>query len=811
MSGVSDQATRQEDAFMPDLSKNYTAHAVTRESPNGASSNGQHDQSTVNWPVAGSPHAEWALALASIGIPVFPLWGTNGDQCDCGKENCKDAGKHPHPLAEHGHHSATTDPDKIAATWSAAPKANVGVNLKQAGLMIVGPDSPKWLAEFEARGLPETATVQSGGGEGHRHYWYRRPDGCRVMRTCKSGEYDIISDGYAIAPPSTHKSGSTYQFLTLPWSISALPMAPAWAVQMLEDAAADRTDFVPVDPDEPPVDLDGDALARWHGRVMARKDGGDADRSKQLVDIAKDLALAGLTRRGIVDALSNRDRCLWDTPKYAGRTDTDKRYAELADGAFKAAGRVTDVADAAVSGESGGEEGTVTDVADVARVAVSGESGGEEESVGSTLLNDVKTYLKTYVAYPSTHAGIAHTLWIAHTHMMPAWDSTPRLAFLSPEPSSGKTRGLEASNLLVPRAIEAINVSAAYLFRKVDDAAGLPTILFDEIDTIFGPKAKEHEDIRGLINAGHRKGAISGRCVGPNQTPTDFPAYCAVALAGLGDLPDTILTRSVVIAMRRRSSKEKIQPFRQREAEKSGLALQNRLKTWARSVMPTVGKPWPVMPAGIEDRDADVWEALLVVANAAGGEWPELARKAAVYLVNAVKEKPASLGIRFLTDLRVVFKGRDEMGSDEIVDALIKLDEAPWAAIRRGEPINTRYVANKLSGYEVKSTTVRIGPGKKKVVRGFKADDLEDTWDRYLPPLSEGGDTAAAEDVAENETAGESTSSSPPDSPETAASATSATDSAEEIYDPTFDTRSVSFDSFTGGAMNDDSNDDDDY
>src|SRR5438876_703678 len=123
------------------------------------------------------------------------------------------------------------------------------------------------------------------------------------------------------------------------------------------------------------------------------------------------------------------------------------------------------------------------------------------------LLDDVHTILGRFIAYPSDHAHVAHALWLAHTHLMEAWESTPRIAFLSPEPSSGKTRALEISELLVPRPVEAVNVTPAYLFRKVGDPAGPPTILYDEIDTLFGPKAKDNEEVRGMLNAGHRRGA----------------------------------------------------------------------------------------------------------------------------------------------------------------------------------------------------------------------------------------------------------------------------------------------------------------
>jgi hypothetical protein len=124
---------------------------------------------------------------------------------------------------------------------------------------------------------------------------------------------------------------------------------------------------------------------------------------------------------------------------------------------------------------------------------------------------------------------------------MDCWESTPRIAFLSPEPSSGKSRALEVTEPLVPRPVHSVNTSPAYLFRKVSDSAGPPTILYDEIDTVFGPKAKDNEDIRGMLNAGHRKGATAGRCVvrGKEVFTEELPAYCAVALAGLDDLPDT--------------------------------------------------------------------------------------------------------------------------------------------------------------------------------------------------------------------------------------------------------------------------------
>ena len=221
---------------------------------------------------------------------------------------------------------------------------------------------------------------------------------------------------------------------------------------------------------------------------------------------------------------------------------------------------------------------------------------------------------------------------------------TPRIAFLSPEPGSGKTRALEVTELLVPNAVEAVNVSPAYLFRKVADEAGAPTLLFDEIDTVFGPRAKDNEEIRGLLNAGHRKGAVAGRCVvrGKEVFTEELPAYCAVAMAGLGHLPDTIFTRSVIVRMRRRAPGENVEPFRRRLQVGNGHRLRDRLAIWANEIRSRVETTFPKMPPDIEDRNADVWEALLSVADAAGGDWPKRSRDAAVTLVTAAKRAMAA-------------------------------------------------------------------------------------------------------------------------------------------------------------------------
>jgi hypothetical protein len=130
---------------------------------------------------------------------------------------------------------------------------------------------------------------------------------------------------------------------------------------------------------------------------------------------------------------------------------------------------------------------------------------------------------------------------------------------------------------------------------------------------VFGPKAKENEEIRALLNAGHRRGAMTGRCVARGNvfTVEEIPAYSAVALAGLGWLPDTILSRSIIIRMRRRHAGEHIESYRHRVHSHEGHQLRDALAAWAAGVVDELGRVYPVMPEGVEDRDADVWEPLL--------------------------------------------------------------------------------------------------------------------------------------------------------------------------------------------------------
>ena len=180
----------------------------------------------------------------------------------------------------------------------------------------------------------------------------------------------------------------------------------------------------------------------------------------------------------------------------------------------------------------------------------------------------------------------------------------------------------------MPDSLLTLNASPAAIFRTLSTKQ--ITLLFDEVDAIWSKRGQDDtdEDLRALLNAGYKRWATIPRCVGPKHEVVSFPVFCAVALAGLGDLPDTMMTRAVILRMRRRAPHEPVEPFRTRTHEPEGNALRDRLARWAAVVGAAAGRSWPQLPDGIVDRPAEVWEPLLAVAEAAGGQWSEIAGKA---------------------------------------------------------------------------------------------------------------------------------------------------------------------------------------
>jgi hypothetical protein len=344
----------------------------------------------------------------------------------------------------------------------------------------------------------------------------------------------------------------------------------------------------------------------------------------------------------------------------------------------------------------------------------------------------VAQFVRTYVVL-GEHEVTAVALWVFHTHAFDATETTPYLQVYSAEKRSGKSQLLEVLLQLVAKPWRAITPTEAVVFRKI--AEPRPTLLLDEYDAIYGPKAAHHEGLRALLNAGFRVGMTVPRCVGDGSKMrvVDFEVFCPKALAGLGDLPDTVADRSIPIELRRRKRSETVAGFRFRDAAHAAEPLRTALAELAEESLDTLAEARPVTPEQLSDRAADIWEPLLAIADAAEGDWPRRAREAALYLSDRTAREDASRGVQLLGDVRAVFNGEDRLASAELVRRLNEIETSPWGGWNRGLGLDARGLALLVKGYGIKPASHRIGD---KTPKGYLRADFEESWERYLSEAS---------------------------------------------------------------------------
>jgi hypothetical protein len=251
-------------------------------------------------------------------------------------------------------------------------------------------------------------------------------------------------------------------------------------------------------------------------------------------------------------------------------------------------------------------------------------NGHAPKRSGAELLDEISRFIRRFVALSDEQADII-ALWVVHTHAFDAADATGYLSIRSAEKRSGKTRLLETLTLVVARPWLTGRVTAAVLVRKV--AAETPTPLLDESDAAFRGDKEYSETLRGVLNAGFRRGGMASLCVGQgaNLTYQDFPVLAPKAIAGIGKLPDTIGDRSIPVELKRRAPGEHVERFRQRKVKPEAVPLYDAAAAWAEANLEAFSEAEPGLPEELDDRAQDIVEPLLAVADAAGGEWPERA------------------------------------------------------------------------------------------------------------------------------------------------------------------------------------------
>lgn len=318
---------------------------------------------------------------------------------------------------------------------------------------------------------------------------------------------------------------------------------------------------------------------------------------------------------------------------------------------------------------------------------------------------------------------ITTTLWVLHTWLIDAFDISPILNITAPMPNCGKSTLLDILEMIVNKPIKVDNISPAAVYRTVDRYA--PTLLIDEVDAFI----KGNEDMRGIINSGHKKNGRVIRAEGNNFDPTSFSTFCPKALCGIGSMANTLSSRSIKIELRRKLPNESTQNIRHipHELVKE---LSSKLCRFSDDSLNKTLETNPAPPEGLNNRTLDNWEPLITIAQLLGDNWLASAYQAAMQIES--QQGSLDLTTELLRDIKKAFEIADaeKISTSQLLDILHCMEETPWNHYDFGRPINDRKLANQLKRFKISSKNLRLEEGIKK---GYKLEDFHDAFLRYLP------------------------------------------------------------------------------
>jgi hypothetical protein len=579
------------------------------------------------------------------------------------------------PLISDWPRKATCDVETLSVWRHEFPECNWGLATGQAsGVFVLDVDGEEGaaaiseLVRLHCDDWTNTLTAKTARGK-HLYFRWSADTPIRNSASKLACGLDVRGEGgYVLVPPSVHPSGAVYCWAG-PGAEAQIMSAPGWLREMLAAPAQ-------------PVNATQEAV-------------GDIPEGQRNTTLTK---LAGVMRR-------------------RGMTPLAIEAALLAENG--------------VSCRPPLPEAEVQEIArSVSRYAPAYKPQSLELET-SSLLEDTRHFIRRFLVISDAQA-VALSLFILYTYAAKQFECAPYLQVTSAEKRSGKSRLLEVLELLVNRPWLTSRTSAAALVRKLHEAHS--TLLLDESDAAFNGDKEYSEALRGVLNAGHRKGGKASLCLGKgsNVTVIDLCVFGPKVIAGIGRLPDTVADRAIPIQLDRKRPDEKVERFRPRLIGPAASELQARLAQWATDDRLEIFRSdFPELPESFSDRQQDVSEPLLAVADLAGKEWGEAGRRALTDLFGGTAAADESLTVKLLSDILVVFDGRDRISSRDLVAGLVEREGSPWAEFNRGKEITPNTVARLLRKYEIAPRSIREG---EDTFKGYLRDSFEESWARYSVP-----------------------------------------------------------------------------
>jgi putative DNA primase/helicase len=345
------------------------------------------------------------------------------------------------------------------------------------------------------------------------------------------------------------------------------------------------------------------------------------------------------------------------------------------------------------------------------------------------LIEQIEQRIKRHVVL-SDDAILTAALWVAFAWVHDAAVHSPILLVSSPEAECGKSTLLGLVGFLVRRGLTAVEISPAVLYRLIEKWR--PTMIVDEADVAF----KGNPELRAVINAGWTRGTGVPRCNPVTHEPELFDTFGpkAIGLKGL-KVPDTTLSRSIIIDMQRKLPGDKAEGFDHIDDDEL-CSLRRQLLRFADDNLERLRSASPLLPDGFANRIANNWKVMLAIAELGGKTLAERARDAARTLSRRADD--ANLGVELLRDIRDLFVGLDRIRSEDLVNKLVAMVDRPWPEMPyNGKSITQPQVARLLKPYGVKPDQVRFG---ELTFKGFKLEWFKDAF-RYIPSNPPEGET----------------------------------------------------------------------
>jgi hypothetical protein len=351
------------------------------------------------------------------------------------------------------------------------------------------------------------------------------------------------------------------------------------------------------------------------------------------------------------------------------------------------------------------------------------------------LLDEVREWLNRYVWFAKPEQADILAAYVLHTYALDAFDVTPYIIVLSPSKQCGKSLLLEVMRDLVRWGALGSVVSAAWIYRRVGvkDISKRPALIVDEIDSIFSQTTELTDSLRGVINAGNRRGGTIGRATRDGNAE-DIEVFSAKIMAGIdiGRLPPTIVDRSIPIRLERKQTSTRLARYKSQTLVAELKDLRHRLNAWARANVGTLAAlPDPAELDHLSDRQRDAWEPLVWIADTAGPEWARRLRAASKAVADDFGEQEESDAEVILEDVYRVWisdlQRAPFLPTDTLLTGLMRLEDSRWRHYRGGR-LTARALALLLCVYGVKPTHARLGD---RTVRGYEVEHLKPVWDRY--------------------------------------------------------------------------------